>query len=85
MGEFEGLKGANFELELQFTLLLVPGYFCISARCRVCRRDQREIVSGLEESFEELPISRIEHTVIVQEAEIAFVGFLCSAQDHPPI
>lgn len=74
----EEFKGANFNLKLQFILLLESGYFCISARCRVCRRYQRELVSALEESFVELPVPSIEHTVGVQEAEIAFVGFLRS-------
>ena len=70
--------GANFKLKLQFILLLVTGYFCISPRCRVCRRYQREVVSILQESFVELPIPHVEHAVSVQEVEIAFVGFLCS-------
>ena len=69
--------GANFKLKLQFILLLVTGYFCISPRCRVCRRYQREIFSALKESFVELPIFYVEHAVGVQEVEIAFVGFLC--------
>ena len=81
----EELKVANFELELQFIFVPVPCYFCISTRCRVCRRHQREIVSGLKKSLVELPILSIEHSVGVQEAEIAFVGFLCSPQAHLPI
>lgn len=71
-------KGANFKFELQFILLLVPCDLRISARCRICCRYQREIVSALEESFVELPIPSIEHAVGVQEAQIAFIGFLCS-------
>ena len=73
------LKDANFKLELQFVFLLVSCYFRISARCGVCRRDQREIVPSLEESFVELPIPSIEHAVGVQKAEIAFIGCLCSS------
>ena len=57
------LKVADLELKLQFVLLLVPCYFRISSRCRVCRRYQREIVSALKESFVELPISCVEHAV----------------------
>ena len=78
-------KGANFKLELQFILLLVPCYFRIPSRRRVGRRYQREVISVIEISFEEPSILCIEHAVGVQEREIAFVGFLCSAQDHGPV
>lgn len=57
------LKGANFKLELQFILLFVSCYFGISARCRIIRRYQRELVSGPKEFLEELPIPSIEHAV----------------------
>ena len=70
--------GANFKLKLQFILLLITGYFCISPRCRICRGYQREVFSTLKESFVELPVPHVEHAVIVQEVEVAFVGFLCS-------
>ena len=70
--------GANFKLKLQFILLLITGYFCISPRCWVCGRYQGEVFSALKESFVELPVPPAEHAVIVQEVEIAFVGFLCS-------
>ena len=69
--------GANFKLKLQFILLLITGYLCISPRCRVCCRYQREVFSIIKESFVELPIPRVEHAVSLQEMEIAFVGFLC--------
>ena len=70
--------GANFKLKLQFIFLPITSYFCISPRCRVCRRYQREVFSALKESFVELPVPHVEHAVRVQEVEIAFVGFLCS-------
>ena len=75
----------NFKLELQFGLLLIPRYFGIPSRCRVCGLYQREIVSVLEESFVELPILGVEHAVGGQEAKIALVGFLRSPQDHLPV
>ncbi len=71
---------AYLELQLQLVLLLEASNLCISPFSRVVARNEREFVSIFHISFVELPITRREHHVGIQQTQIALVRLLCTAK-----